>query len=55
MGRKRKPLVKPEEPSQRTKTGLEIPVPEREEFFRTLDKTAKKRPAEPSARGKAKR
>ncbi len=55
MGRKRKALTRPDEPSQRTKTGLEIPVPEREEFFRTLGKSATKKPAEPSARGKAKR
>ena len=54
MGRKRKSLVPPDEPRQRTKTGLEIPVPEREDFLRTLGKAATKRPAEPSERGKAK-
>lgn len=50
MGRKRKPLARPGERSQRTKKGLEIPVPQREEFFRTLANAAKKRSAKPSGR-----
>ena len=53
MGRKRKPLVRPDEPSQQTKRGLEIPVPEREDFFGTLRRVSKKRPAGPARREKA--
>jgi hypothetical protein len=53
-GRKSKrSFVRPGEPTQKTKRGLEIPVPEREEFFRTLGNAAKKRPAS-APRGKAK-
>lgn len=51
MARKPKALTRPGERSQHTKTGLRIPVPQREEFFRALDNAAKKRPA---PRGKAK-
>lgn len=42
--------------TQKTKTGLEIPVPSREDVFGLLDKAAKKSAREkPSARGKGKR
>lgn len=44
MVRKRKPLVRPGEPKQKTQKGLEIPVPRREEFVGGLDKTATKKP-----------
>jgi hypothetical protein len=42
------PDKKQTEPKQRTKKGLEIPVPEREDFFSGLEKAAKtpKKPAE---------
>ncbi len=40
----RKPLVREGERSQKTKTGLEIPVPKTESFNRLLRKAAKKRP-----------
>jgi hypothetical protein len=52
MARKPKRLTRPGDESQRTKKGLEIPVPQREEFFRNLGKTATKRPV---SHGKAKR
>ena len=49
-------LVREGEPSQRTKTGLEIPVPTREEFFGLLDKAAKKSaPEKPSRSAKGTR
>ncbi len=51
MGRKRKPLVRPGERKQKTRKGLEIPVPPRSEFFGMLDTTATKTPRE--RRGKA--
>ncbi len=41
-GRKR--LVREGEPKQRTKEGLEIPVPKTEDFNRLLRKAARKRP-----------
>lgn len=41
-GRREKPLVRKDEPSQRTKEGLEIPVPKRHDFFGAVDKAAKK-------------
>jgi len=37
-----KRLVREGEPSQETEKGLEIPVPERREFFGFLDKASKK-------------
>jgi hypothetical protein len=48
----KRPLTREGEPSQKTKTGLEIPVPTRDEFFGLLDKAAKKkdRGAEPRSR-----
>lgn len=53
MGRKRKPLVRPDEPKQKTRKGLAIPVPPRSEFFDILDTAATKKP--PKRRGKASR
>ena len=41
--RRSKRLVRDDEPSQKTKQGLEIPVPERGQFFDALDKASKKR------------
>lgn len=42
--------------TQETETGLEIPVPTREDVFGLLNKAAKKKAREkPSARGKGKR
>jgi hypothetical protein len=43
MADKRKRLVKEGEPSQKTEKGLEIPVPNRVQFFNALDKASKKR------------
>jgi hypothetical protein len=40
--RRRKRLVRKGEPSQKTDKGLEIPVPERGQFFDALDKASKK-------------
>ncbi|WP_266096294.1 hypothetical protein [Rubrobacter tropicus] len=37
-GKRDRPLVRKDEPSQRTKEGLEIPVPKRRDFFGALDK-----------------
>ncbi len=43
MANKRdKPLVRKDEPSQRTKEGSEISVPKRRGFSGSLDKVAKK-------------
>jgi hypothetical protein len=39
----RKPLVREGEPKQKTRKGLEIPVPKTEDFDRLLRKTATKR------------
>lgn len=39
----RKPLVREGEPKQKTKTGLEIPVPKTGDFDRLLKKAATKR------------
>ncbi len=55
MGRKQKFVIRPDEPKQRTKRGLEIPVPARDDFLRTLDKAAKTPPEKSSSRGRAKR
>ncbi len=48
----KRPLVREGEPTQKTKTGLEIPVPTREEFFGLLDKAASRQApaAEPRSR-----
>lgn len=54
MVRKRKPLARPGEPAQKTRKGLEIPVPSRDEFFGGLDKAATKKPAQ-KRRGKSSR
>jgi hypothetical protein len=40
----KRPLVREGVPSQRTKTGLEIPMPKTEDFNRLLKKAATKRP-----------
>jgi hypothetical protein len=40
--RRKRRLVREGEPSQKTDKGLEIPVPERVEFFDALDKASKK-------------
>jgi len=39
--RQSKRLVREGEPSQKTGKGLEIPLPEREQFFTDLDKASK--------------
>ena len=39
--RKKHPLVKEGEPSEKTGKGLEVPIPTREEFLRNLGKVAK--------------
>lgn len=39
---RKKPLVRPDEPTQKTRKGLEIPVPTREEFFRATKRTIRK-------------
>jgi len=46
----RKPLVRGGEPSQKTKTGLEIPVPKTEDFDRLLRKAARKKSDKDRAR-----
>ena len=43
----------PKEPHQKTRKGLEIPIPARGRFFDELDRTIKKTPAKPSGRGKS--
>ena len=40
--RRSRRLIREGEPSQKTEKGLEIPVPERSEFFDALDKASKK-------------
>ena len=50
-----KSLARSGEPKQRTKGGLEIPVPTREEWEGAFDRTATKRSEEPSKPAKAKR
>lgn len=50
----KRPLVREGEPTQKTKTGLEIPVPTLDEFFGLLDKAAS-RPEKPSRSAKGKR
>jgi hypothetical protein len=51
MARKRKPLVHPNEPKQKTRKGLEIPVPSRHGFFGSLDKAATKKPPKRREKG----
>lgn len=56
MAKKRKSLVRQGEPSQTTPGGLEIPIPTQGDFFRLLDKAAKKDDREkPSQRDSEKR
>ena len=38
----KRPLVREGEPSQRTRQGLEIPIPKREDFEEALRKVAKR-------------
>jgi hypothetical protein len=54
--RKPKSLARPGEPSQKTRTGLEIPVPTRSELFGFLGKVIRKQKpsASPSKRARAK-
>jgi hypothetical protein len=40
----RRPLVREDEPSQKTEKGLEIPIPKTENFNELLRRAAKKRP-----------
>lgn len=51
--KKQDPLTRKGEPSQKTDKGLEIPVPEREEFFRGLRKAAKPNRPKPSRSDRA--
>jgi hypothetical protein len=55
MPKKPKPLTREGEPTQRTSTGLEIPVPTRDDFFKPLKGATKKSPAPPSAPDQAAR
>ena len=41
VDKREKRLVREDEPSQRTKKNIKIPVPKRGEFFRNLGKVAK--------------
>jgi hypothetical protein len=52
--KKDKPLVREGDETQRTATGLEIPVPTRDEFFGLLDKAAT-RSEKPSRSGRGRR
>jgi hypothetical protein len=45
MARKRKPLVRPSDQKQKTRKGLEIPVPTRGQFFSDLKKATAKKPS----------
>ena len=47
-------LTRPGEPKQRTRTGIEIPVPKRGDFFGMVDKAATTRPVAPKRRGQGK-
>ena len=53
--RKRKSLARPGEPSQKTRKGLEIPVPTRKEVSEFFGKVIRKQPSarRPSRRGTA--
>ena len=54
--RKKRPLVREGEPSQKTPKGLEIPIPAEGDFFRLLDKATEKEDREkPSRPGQGKR
>jgi hypothetical protein len=44
--RKPKSLAREGEPAQKTRRGLEIPVPPRSEFFKVLNTTVTKKPRE---------
>jgi hypothetical protein len=46
--KKRKPPARPDEPTQRTPgTGLEVPIPERDDFFAALRRIIRKPPPKP--------
>lgn len=46
--RKKRPLVREGEPSQKTEKGLEIPIPKADEFFGLLKKaTPGEKPSQP--------
>jgi hypothetical protein len=54
--RKKRSLVRDDEPSQVTPQGLEIPIPTHEDFSRLLDKATKRESREkPSRSGREKR
>jgi hypothetical protein len=38
----KRPLVQPGEPTQRTKQGLDIPIPKREDFEEALKRASRK-------------
>jgi hypothetical protein len=42
----RKPKLRKGEPTQKTATGLEIPIPKRNAFYGSLKKAAKAKPPE---------
>lgn len=48
-------LSRPGEPSQRTKSGLVISVPERSDFFGAMDKAAKSGPTQDSRKASLRR
>jgi hypothetical protein len=52
--RDKRSLAREGEPSQKTDKGLEIPVPEAEEFFGLLDKATKKPQKKPRAESQEK-
>ncbi len=43
MPKREKPLTREGEPSQKTKKGVDIPIPKSEDFDRLLGKAAKKK------------
>ena len=51
----KEPPPKSKEPKQKTRQGLEIPVPKRDRFFEELDRTVKKRPPGSSESGSSSR
>lgn len=52
--RKRRSLVRPGEPSQKTRKGLEIPVPTRKEVTEFFGKVIRKQTPAPSSSGRGK-
>ncbi len=49
MPKKPKPLTREGEPTQKTPTGLEIPVPKRQEFFKGLKRVTQDRARRPAS------